>query len=83
MGGFAEKADALDQCAVRRFCEKGPRPGAATRTGMDHHGHVDVVEMALGDELGLAEHEFDVASGDAGGALLDIDELLGRHRKRK
>src|SRR5215469_9716111 len=49
---------------------------------MDHHGHVDVVEMALGDELGLAEHEFDVASGDAGGALLDIDELLGRHRKK-
>ena len=31
------------------------------RADMDHHRHVDVVEMALGDELGLAEQELDLA----------------------
>ncbi len=46
---------------------------------MDHHRHVDIVEMALGDELGLAEHELDFASRDAGCPLLDIDEFFGRH----
>src|SRR5438552_13274376 len=48
---------------------------------MDHHRHVDVVEMPLGDELGLAEEELDLALLLAAQALLDIDELLGRHRE--
>jgi hypothetical protein len=46
---------------------------------MDHHGHVDIVEMAFGDELGLAEHELDFAFRDAGRPLLDIDEFFGGH----
>ncbi len=45
---------------------------------MDHHRHVDVVEMALGDEFGLAQQELDFAALLAMQALLDIDELLGR-----
>ena len=49
---------------------------------MDHHRHVDVVEMALGDELGLAEQELDLALACALQALLDIDELLGRHGEK-
>ena len=55
---------------------------ALARAGVDHHCHVDIVEMALGDELLLAEHEFDLAAGDAAEPLLDIDEFLGRHRKK-
>ena len=31
------------------------------RADVDHHRHVDIVEMALGDELGLAEQELDLA----------------------
>ena len=50
---------------------------------MDHHGHVDIVEMALGDELGLAEHELDFAFCDARRPLLDVDEFFGRHGKEK
>ena len=38
--------------------------------------------MTLGDEFGLAEHEFELALGDAAEALLDIDEFLGRHREK-
>ena len=45
---------------------------------MYHHGDVDIVEMALGDELGLAQHELDFAPRDAPRPLLDIDELFGR-----
>ena len=48
---------------------------------MDHHRHVDVVEMAFGDQFGLAEEELDLALLAAAEALLDIDELLGRHRE--
>ena len=55
---------------------------AVARAGMDHHRHVDIVEMAFGDELGLAEHELDLALGDARRPLLDIDELLGRHGEK-
>src|SRR6202030_2515257 len=36
-------------------------------------------EMALGDEFGLAEHEFDFAFRDTGRPLFDVDELFGRH----
>ena len=39
--------------------ERGFMPVA--RAGMDHHRHVDIVEMALGDEFGLAEQELDLA----------------------
>ena len=49
---------------------------------MDHHRHVDIVEMALGDEFGLAEQEFDLAPLAPPQALLDIDEFLGRHREK-
>src|SRR4029077_12249192 len=38
--------------------------------------------MALGDEFRLAEHEFDFAFGNAGHPLFDVDEFLGRHRKK-
>ena len=48
---------------------------------MDHHRHVDVVEMALGDEFGLAEQEFDLAPLAPPQPLLDIDEFLGRDRE--
>src|ERR1700739_1866343 len=37
--------------------------------------------MPFGEEFGLTEHEFDFVLGDASGALLDIDELFGGHRK--
>ena len=38
--------------------------------------------MASGDEFGLAEEEFDLAPCLAAEPLLDIDELLGRDRKK-
>ena len=82
MRSLAEKADLLDEGPIRGFGEDGPRLRTVARAGMDHHRHVDIVEMALGDELGLAEHEFDLALGDAPHALLDIDELLGRHGEK-
>jgi hypothetical protein len=43
---------------------------------MDHHCHVDVVEMAFGDQLGLAEQEFDLAALLPVQPLLDIYEFL-------
>ena len=49
---------------------------------MDHHRHVDVVAMAAGEQLGLAEQELDLALLAAAEALLDIDELLGRDREK-
>ena len=59
------------------------RAGAlfVVRGEMDHHRHVDIVEMALGDEFGLAEQEFDLAPLAPPQALLDIDEFLGRDRE--
>ena len=78
----AEKADLLDHGAVRRFGDRRARLLPIMRAGVDHHRHVDIVEMALGDEFGLAEHEFDLALGDAAEPLLDIDEFLGRHREK-
>jgi hypothetical protein len=41
---------------------------------MDHHCHVDVVEMALGDELGLAEQEFDFST-----LLSGVQRAFSRH----
>ena len=55
---------------------------APLRAGVDHHRHVDIVEMALGDEFGLAEHELDLAAGDAAEPFLDVNEFLGRHREK-
>ena len=49
---------------------------------MDHHRHVDIVEMALGDEFGLAEQELDFSAFAPPEALLDIDEFLGRDREK-
>src|SRR6202008_1505029 len=49
---------------------------------MDHHRHVDIVEVTLTDKFGLAEHELDFAFGDARCPLLDIDEFFGRHCKK-
>ena len=59
---------------------RGFLPRRASR--YDHHGHVDVVEMAFRDKLRLAQHEFDLAPGDTPHALLDVDELLGRHGEK-
>ena len=44
---------------------------------MDHHRHVDIVEMAFGEQLRLAEQEFDLTPLLALETLLDVDELLG------
>src|SRR5439155_20516869 len=82
MRRFAKKADLLDQGAVRGFGEDGPRLLPVARARMDHHRHIDIVEMALGDKLRYAEHDLDFAPGDARNALLDIDELLGRHGEK-
>src|SRR6516162_9168294 len=74
----ADEADALYQRAVRRVGKKGPRCDAA-RAGVYHHGQVDIVEMAFGNELGLSEHELDLAARDTGRALFNVDEFFGRH----
>ena len=78
-----EKPDPLDQRAVRGLGENCRGLGAVTRPGVDHHGHVDIVEMAFGDELGLAQHELDLALRDSRRPLLDVDELFGRHGEER
>src|SRR5207253_7345176 len=78
VAGAAEKADLLDDGTVRAVGDVGALRHLVVRADMDHHRHVDVVEMALGDEFGLAQEELDLALFLAAQALLDIDELLGR-----
>ena len=97
VAGAAEKADLLDQRAVRRFGDEGALGHLVVRADVDHHRHVDVVEMALGDELGLAEQELDLAlcraprrsstsmNSSAGTAKNTSSprEVLGRARRRQ
>jgi hypothetical protein len=78
----ADKADLLDQCAIRGLGEKGPCLVGPARAGVDHHRHVDIIEMAFGNEFGFTEHELDLALGNARRSLLDIDEFFGRDRKK-
>ena len=52
-------------------------PGS--RDGVGHHGHVNVVQLAQPDELGLAAQELNAARPAQLVPVLDLDVLLGGH----
>src|SRR5205807_9097978 len=51
------------------------------RRHVDHHRHVDVVEVAEPEQLRLAAEEFQPARARLRHAPLDVAVLLGRHRE--
>jgi len=49
--------------------------------GVDHHGQVDVVELAARDEFGLAAQELQFALVHKAVAVLNLHVLLGGYGK--
>ena len=56
-------------------------PSSVREVRVDHHRHVDVVEVAEPQQLGLAAEELELARPRLAHAPLDVAVLLGRHRE--
>ena len=54
-----------------------------TRSGVDHHRRIDVVEGAQAHHLGLAAQELEFALLAKRQPLLELDVLLGGHRDQR